>query len=438
MKLQRQRIPFYFLLYIALILGDTTSVQSADATAYGWTFTGLREEIRSLACSADGQTIYSGTREGLYKSQDDGQSWTQIFIDATAEIRTIAVSKETPDKLYIGVLFASSEEKEGLFTSTDGGQTWSKIETGLGINFFMDIELDPNNEDIIYVGTGWGIIKSEDGGVTWHTRSNALEGETGDLPWVHKIIIDPNDSNTIYALTNNYLIHIPPWTVPPPLRNGKPERINATNNVTPGLFKISNTGLSWERLSLKDETEFHLPIDMAIAPENSQNFYVATFLGIYKTEDGGTTFLRILGDQIKYASTFQLAINPTNGAIYAGLSSEGIYVSFNQGQNWKETFNYPPPPRNTSGVYSILLSPGDNRRIYGGFGIGVFYKDLQENLKVIDFDESGEVSFQDFLLFAQHYGNAVDTISIEKRFDLDDNGQIDFEDFLLFIQNYNQ
>lgn len=440
MNLQRQKIPFYFLLYIALILGDTTSVLSADATAYGWTFTGLREEIRSLAYSADGQTIYAGTREGLYKSQDDGQSWTQIFIDATAEIRTIAVSKETPDKLYIGVLFASSEEMEGLFTSTDDGQTWSKIETGLGINFFMDIELDPNNENIIYAGTGWGIIKSEDGGVTWHTRSNALEGETSDLPWVHKIVIDQNNSNTIYALTNSYLIHATPRTMPSPVRNGTPERATTQNDVVPGIFKSTDAGLSWEKLTLKYESEFLIPYDMAIMPEDTQIFYVASFWGIHKTEDGGTTFQYILGEnQTQKPTTNRLVINPQNNTIFGGMGSAGIYQSTNQGQDWKQIFNYAPKASgHTANAFDILLSLNQDNRIYGGFGRGVFYKYLIEDLRVIDFDESGEVTFQDFLLFAQHYGNAVDTMSIEKRFDLDDNGQIDFEDFLLFIQNYTK
>lgn len=53
-----------------------------------------------------------------------------------------------------------------------------------------------------------------------------------------------------------------------------------------------------------------------------------------------------------------------------------------------------------------------------------------------DFDDSGEVSFSDFLLFAGSFGLAAVDASFDARFDLDDDRSIGFSDFLLFAKSF--
>ena len=55
-----------------------------------------------------------------------------------------------------------------------------------------------------------------------------------------------------------------------------------------------------------------------------------------------------------------------------------------------------------------------------------------------DFDGNGSVGFQDFLLFASHYGYAAGHANYDMRYDLDGDGQIGFGDFLIFVQDYGQ
>ena len=55
-----------------------------------------------------------------------------------------------------------------------------------------------------------------------------------------------------------------------------------------------------------------------------------------------------------------------------------------------------------------------------------------------DFDGNGSVGFQDFLLFASHYGYAAGHANYDVRYDLDGDGQIGFGDFLIFVQDYGQ
>ena len=53
-------------------------------------------------------------------------------------------------------------------------------------------------------------------------------------------------------------------------------------------------------------------------------------------------------------------------------------------------------------------------------------------LKRSDFDESGEIDFSDFLLFAGAFGTA------NEKFDLDNSGSVDFPDFLIFVANFGK
>ena len=49
-----------------------------------------------------------------------------------------------------------------------------------------------------------------------------------------------------------------------------------------------------------------------------------------------------------------------------------------------------------------------------------------------DFDGSGEVDFQDFLVFISAFGSKTGDANYNAKFDFDGNGEVDFQDFLGF------
>lgn len=53
-----------------------------------------------------------------------------------------------------------------------------------------------------------------------------------------------------------------------------------------------------------------------------------------------------------------------------------------------------------------------------------------------DFDEDGEVSFADFLIFARGFGRTDQDADFNARLDLNENGAVDFQDFLIFAQQF--
>ena len=106
-----------------------------------------RTKFWSIAVAKDGTTLYAGNREyrnqpGVYKSTDSGKSWTRVFSNSN--------QIESQDKPYPG-----------------------------GINPGW-VEIDPNNKNVVYIGTDNGVFRSTNGGTTWsdltaeHTASGWL------------------------------------------------------------------------------------------------------------------------------------------------------------------------------------------------------------------------------------------------------------------------
>jgi photosystem II stability/assembly factor-like uncharacterized protein len=107
----------------------------------------------------------------LYKSSDAGSTWNDLytfpfgsdFQRARSEAR-INVMTTKPNCLFLAASVSGNRTASGFFMSTDGGVSWNKTLNGQ----VTDIAVDPDNEQIIYLGVAEkGVFKSHDGGLTW-------------------------------------------------------------------------------------------------------------------------------------------------------------------------------------------------------------------------------------------------------------------------------
>ena len=146
---------------------------------------------------SDPNVIYVGSGEGLhrpdlavgdgmYKSTDAGKTWVHLGLRETQQIPNVAVDPRNPNVVFVAALghpYGPNPER-GIFRSTDGGKTFQKV---LYIDEYTggsDVEIDPQNPQIVYAamwqaqeapwengawgGTEGGLFKSTDGGNTWH------------------------------------------------------------------------------------------------------------------------------------------------------------------------------------------------------------------------------------------------------------------------------
>ena len=227
----------------------------------------------------------------------------------------------------------------GVWKTENAGTTWNPIFDNQKSYSIGCIALDPQNTNIIWVGTGEnvggrhvaygdGIYKSEDGGKSWNNMGLAKSEH------LSKIIIHPKTSNTIWVASQG-----PLWS-----KGG--ER---------GIYKSIDGGKTWKQTL--GNNEWIGATDLIIDPRNPDILYAATWqrhrtvagymgggpgTGIYKSNDGGDTWKKLNNGLPKSnMGKIGLAISPQKpDVIYAAIELNrrkgGVYKSDNQGANWQK------------------------------------------------------------------------------------------------------
>jgi len=93
--------------------------------------------------------------DGIYKSVDGGDNWTNVGLAGTERIVKILVDPTQTDTVYAcapGKLWADGEER-GVYKTTDGGKTWTKVLKGANLSTGCSmISMDPQNPKTIFAG----------------------------------------------------------------------------------------------------------------------------------------------------------------------------------------------------------------------------------------------------------------------------------------------
>jgi photosystem II stability/assembly factor-like uncharacterized protein len=176
-------------LYVNTLTG--ASELSIDSNNPDVLYAALWEHIRK-----PWQVVSGGSGSGLYKSTDGGETWKKIHKGLPKEKgkMAIAVSPANSQTVFALIESDSQKEKGGLFVSKDAGDSWSRISGDHRLIqrawYYIEIALDPNNEDIVYVMSA-STYKSTDGGQSWN-RMPSAHGDYHDL-WINP----QNSSNMI-------------------------------------------------------------------------------------------------------------------------------------------------------------------------------------------------------------------------------------------------
>ena len=168
----------------------------------------------------DKDLIFLGSASGgLWKTTTAGlgiEAWSRVLTGfPILGVGTIAINPENPDEIFIGTgeMYNSQESAPGIINRTtrgtygigilksiDGGENWEKSLDWSYQNFtgVQDLIYHPQNSDIIYAATSEGLIRSSDKGGSWETIH--------DLPMAVDIEINPDNPDIIYV-THGSLYH---------------------------------------------------------------------------------------------------------------------------------------------------------------------------------------------------------------------------------------
>ena len=156
------------------------------------------------------KTMYAAIAQGgVFKTTDDGATWTSIFEDyPTASIGDIGLDPSNPDNIWVGTgeanIFRSGMSGAGIWKSTDAGDSFQHM--GLtDTEQIARVLIHPTNSKIVYVAAAGneyqynaerGVYKTKNGGKTWE-QVFYIDDKTG----VIDLAMDPEDPNILYAGT---------------------------------------------------------------------------------------------------------------------------------------------------------------------------------------------------------------------------------------------
>lgn len=330
-------------------------------------------DIRALALDpSDGSTLYAGTHQGLFKTTDNGFTWSQLRNTLESQsVHALVLDPASPATLYAGV------PNQGVFKTTDGGATWSAVNNGLGSLYVKSLAMDPTNAQILYAGTVNGaIFKTSNGGASWFS---ARAGVPDTIFYINALAIDPQSPETVYAGTTRGVYKTTngggSWAA---VNTGLGERVVEALAIVPdmpgtlyagtpqGLFKTVTGGTQWSNVSAGlSPTDIRAVL---AGPSSTATVHVGVaFAGIFKTTDAAASW-SLTHSGLTSTRVPALAFSPVaSGVAYAGTSN-GVFRSMSSGDGWTEVSQ----GLGNRQVHALALHPTDRATLYAGTFRGLY------------------------------------------------------------------
>ncbi len=144
------------------------------------------------------------------------------------------------------------------------------------------LAFDPHDANVVYAGgVSGGLWKSFDHGTTWTATGDALANLA-----VNSFAIDPVDSKTLYVGTGEGYFREEVRGTALPIRGG-------------GIYRSLDGGTSWTLLSATAGPDFFFVNDLVISPHHRDRLYAATRSGVFRSDDAGSSWSRILDPAVK-------------------------------------------------------------------------------------------------------------------------------------------
>lgn len=263
-------------------------------------------DVEAVEPRGGSYTIWVGSAtSGVWKSENEGTTFKPVFDDMpTASIGDIAIDPNNKDIVYVGTgeanIFRSSNAGCGVFKTSDGGISWKSI--GLeNTNTIGRIRINPKNSNIVYVaatGNEWtpneerGLYKTTDGGRTWD-KILFIDKNTG----VFDLVLDPKNPNIVYCTTWERMRK--KWN--------DPRTFKDTRNC--GIWKSTNGGKDWKKINdglPADTDRGRIGIDIAASNPKVLYAYVDNYEIAYIAKEGEKdSYGRQKQDVIKGATIYR-------------------------------------------------------------------------------------------------------------------------------------
>ncbi|MCL5267085.1 MAG: hypothetical protein M1469_03145 [Bacteroidetes bacterium] len=304
----------------------------------------LNYTSRVIVAPSNHNIVYVGGYRDIYKSTDAGQDWVELNLTNGA-VNGIAVNPTDANVIYAGKgsLWGGADTSYGVFKSTDGGSSWTKLNNGLPGSSYcgrVEIALSPSTPNVLYVGI-WGsdtsrVFRSSDGGSSWTPLSIGNYG--GGQGWYNNCVsVSPQDPNSVFVGGIDF-------------------------------WHTTNGGTNWTNLTQSYAGGYIHPDQHAIAfaPSNPNVIYIGNDGGVWKSTDGGRTFINC-NSNLAITQFYRIAIDPENPLLtYGGTQDNGTLKNTQPSLQWDMIYG--------GDGGQVIVDPKNSNIIYAEYVNGALVK----------------------------------------------------------------
>ncbi|HLY41987.1 MAG TPA: hypothetical protein VKR52_12315 [Terracidiphilus sp.] len=333
-----------------------------------------------IAVSADGRRVYATIdcpgHSGLYRSEDQGNSWTLASADPRLTSRAwyfsaLAIDPTNPDVLYIPNI--------ALYRTEDGGKTIQIVRGAPGGDDYHQIWIDPKNPAHLMLGVDQGATVSLDRGKTWTTWYNQPTAQlyhvTTDHAFPYTIYGAQQDSGSIAVHSRSDHGHVDArdWFLPGGSESGyiaidpKNENVIYLSESYGDVSRFDRRTSFSQNITPWPLGGFSLPINkrkyrdpwtpvLVFSPADKTSLYLGTQF-VMKTVDGGLHWLKISPDltgavdrtsesgpptpenaeQRGFGVVYTIAPSPLKSdEIWAGSDTGRVHLTTDGGKSWRD------------------------------------------------------------------------------------------------------
>ena len=278
------------LLYIGVYLGGNDGLFRSDDEGDSWTRVTAKEMVHTVeALAAFGTTLYASTYGGgVFRSEDSGDSWT-VVNDGLTNWTVSALLAVSEDTILVGTL------NGGVFRTTDGGNSWVEANTGLTNTSVSELTVIGKT---ICAGIGHRLVYSIDSGESWQPV------QIPSMPISYHFAALSEVDGKLYVAATKY----------------------APGNVVGGIFQLDEAYNTLIELATDSELYGIECLETA-----GSTFYIGTQgRGVFRWTQGSDSWtnLGLEGHTIT-------ALSVIGKKIHVGTLRGEIFHSKNAGKSWK-------------------------------------------------------------------------------------------------------
>src|SRR3989449_7209599 len=326
-----------------------------------------RQDVQSIGAVAidpsNPEIVWVGTGEswvrnsvsvgdGVYKSTDGGENWTNVGLKDTEHIAKILIDPKDGNRVYVcatGHLWDDNEER-GVYKTSDGGKTWKKVlagangSTGCGL-----MAMSPLEPKTIYAsmwdfrrqgwtfrsgGPGSGLYQSTDGGEHWTELNGSNSKGLPEKPWGRvAVAVAPSKPQVVYA------------------------NIESAKSA---LYRSDDAGKTWNRL---DASRFLIwrPFyfgNLIVDPEDENKVFKPDG-PLLLSVNGGQSFSAV--SAAVHGDFHDVWLDAGHPNVVITCDDGGLWRSEDGGTRWKHMLNLP-----LSQFYHVSTDNDDPYHVYGG------------------------------------------------------------------------